>query len=93
MTEMTGRVDLPTCGKSRGKLSAPSGLNSVPTRSASSRRGSCCLASEETISCTDESMSASRELVSVPPLSSLRETFARDEAFWAELLSSRPSAP
>jgi hypothetical protein len=35
-------------------------------------------------SCTDESTSASRELVSVPPLSHLRETFARDEAFWTE---------
>ncbi len=32
--------------------------------------------------CTDSPAFASRELVSVPPLSNPRETFARDGAFW-----------
>jgi hypothetical protein len=35
--------------------------------------------------CTDWPALALNELVSVPPLSYPRETFARDEAFWTEL--------
>jgi hypothetical protein len=35
--------------------------------------------------CTDLPTFAACELVSVPPLSYLRETFARAEAFWTEL--------
>jgi hypothetical protein len=34
-----------------------------------------------------------RELVSVPPMSDLRETFAREQAFWTERDMRRPSAP
>src|SRR5690242_10681417 len=56
-----------------GGYPAPSGLNSVPTKPPPGGRGSC-----GSLRCTDDATAGAFELVSVPPLSTPRETFARD---------------
>ena len=69
-------LDGPTKGATRWPT--PSGPNSVPTPSGAS--DSRFPGSEEP--CTDETLTASDELVSVPPLSNPHETFARDGRHW-----------
>jgi hypothetical protein len=68
---------------------APSGLNSVPTAGfGRDHRGSL-----RTSRRTDDARTEPAELVSVPPLSSPRETVARDGMHWRHRQSLAPSAP
>ena len=69
--------DFPTCGKSRGKHFRS--LRTQQRAYALGAIGTRFLLQAAVL--TSRSITV-RELVSVPPLSYLRETFARDEAFW-----------
>ena len=74
----------------KGGNSAPSGPNSVPTR----RHVVVQRFRRPRGPGTDCRRPRRRELVSVPPMSDLRETLARVQAFWAERSNvRRPSAP
>ena len=70
----------------RAEISAPSGLNSVPTRSTTGRSR---FLRDPRIAVLTSRRSQLRELVSVPPLSSPHETFARDGRSGRELSNER----
>jgi hypothetical protein len=72
-------LDFPTCGKSRGQH-----FRSLRTQQRAYAPDAIRTRFLLQAAVLTSRSIALRELVSVPPLSYLHETFARDEAFWTE---------